>query len=324
MSGILLSLQVIVGRKTRETNDVCGFELRPLAGGSLPPFTAGAHIDVEVAPGLLRQYSLCNPPSDRSRYQIAVLNERNSRGGSKAMAEEVREGQVLNISAPRNHFSLAADGRRARLFAGGIGITPIIAMAEQLHAESKPFMLHYASRSKDAMAFHDRIKASPFAASVSFHFDDEAGGPMELASRVRSPAEGEHLYVCGPPGFIKAVLEAARPAWPQDHLHREHFSASNETNSSPDRPFFIQAGFSGAPIPVPAGKSALSVLRENGFNVPSSCEQGVCGTCLVNVLEGKPDHRDQVLTDDEKATGSQIALCCSRSNSDRLVIDISS
>ena len=314
--------RVRIARKTLEAPDICSFELVAVDGGALPPFTAGAHIDVLLDGAVVRQYSLCNHPRETDRYLIAVLREPASRGGSSRM-HALREGDELDISEPRNHFALAPDARRHLLLAGGIGITPILCMAEQLASEGAAFELRYCTRSATRTAFLQRIRQSAFSAKAQIHHDDGAAAQkLDLPAVFAAPQAGDHLYVCGPGGFIEAVLAAARAAgWPTEALHREYFAAG-PTSIADDGAFDVQIASSGALIRVAPQQSVIAALAAVGIEVPVSCEQGVCGTCLTGVLDGTPDHRDLYLTDDERARGDQFTPCCSRAKSPRLVLDL--
>jgi vanillate O-demethylase ferredoxin subunit len=317
------SLTVQVARKAIEATDICTFELVDPSNRPLPPFSAGSHIDVSVPGGMTRQYSLCNDPSESHRYLIGVLKDPATRGGSKAMHEHVNEGDVLQISTPKNHFALAHHARRSLLLAGGIGITPILCMAERLSIAGSDFEMHYASRSRDRMAFHDRILASPFASKVHFHFDDgPASQKLDLSELLARPEDGVHLYVCGPKGFMDAVLGKARAnAWPESQLHYEFFAAE-AVKSPDDHGFQVKLASSGRIVPIAKDQSVTDALREAGVEIPTSCEQGVCGTCLTRVLEGEPDHKDLYLSPDEQAANDQFTPCCSRSKSPLLVLDL--
>lgn len=314
--------RVRIARKTIEAQDICSFELVASDGGALPAFTAGAHIDVHLADGLVRPYSLCNEPRETHRYLIAVLREPASRGGSAAM-HALREGQEIVISEPRNHFALARDAQSHLLVAGGIGITPILAMAEQLAAEGAAFEMHYCTRSVDRTSFVQRLRAAAFAPQVHFHHDDgPAARKLDIAALVATPRAGKHLYVCGPTGFMEAVLSAARAAgWAESTLHREYF-AGPATSTDGDGAFDVQLASSGALIRVAADQSVVAALAAAGVQVPVSCEQGVCGTCVTRVLDGTPEHRDLFLTDEEHARGDCFTPCCSRALSPRLVLDL--
>ncbi|MGA0611694.1 PDR/VanB family oxidoreductase [Caldimonas sp. KR1-144] len=318
------TLRVRVARKALEAEDICSLELVAADGGALPPFTAGAHIDVHLPGGLVRQYSLCNDPRESQRYRIAVLREAASRGGSQAVHDALREGDVLTIGAPRNHFELSGEGERALLLAGGIGITPILCMAERLAATGTPFELHYATRSRARTAFLDRIGSAAFASQVRFHFDDgPAAQRLDLAAVLAQPRAGTHLYVCGPKGFIDAVLATARAAgWREPQLHWEFFAGAEVAARDGDAAFEVELASSGRVIAVPAGLSVVQALAQAGVEVMVSCEQGVCGTCLTRVLQGEVEHRDSYLTPDEQAAHDQFTPCCSRARSARLVLDL--
>lgn len=316
-------LKVRVARKSLEAVDICTFELVDVNGGPLPAFSAGSHVDVHLPNGLTRQYSLCNDPAESHRYLIGVLRDPGTRGGSRAMHERVHEGDVLAISAPKNHFPLAHEARRHLLLAGGIGVTPILCMAERLAIAGAEFEMHYCTRSRERTAFHDRIAASEFAPRVRFHFDDGAPAQkLDIAALLATPQPGVHLYVCGPKGFMDAVLGTARArGWPEAQLHYEFFTAE-VVKSDSDESFEVKLASSGRIVVVPKDKTVVQALAESGVEVQTSCEQGVCGTCLTRVLEGVPDHKDMYLTPEEQAANDQFTPCCSRSKSARLVLDL--
>ncbi|KAG8149831.1 PDR/VanB family oxidoreductase [Burkholderia catarinensis] len=317
------TLTVKVARKWQEARDICGFEFVSDDGAPLPRFDAGSHIDVHLPGGLVRQYSLCNHPGQGDRYQIAVLRDAGGRGGSRAIHDAVRQGDTVRISTPRNHFPLAHDAAHHLLLAGGIGVTPILCMAERLFSAGAAFDMHYCARSADRMAFVERINAAGFHDRARFHVDD--GDPaqrFDLASVLASAPDGTHLYVCGPRGFMDAVLGEARARnWPDERLHYEFFGASVEASAA-DRAFQVRIASSGKVIDVPPECTVVAALTANGVDVLTSCEQGVCGTCLTRVLEGEPEHRDSYLTDAEKAAGDQFMPCCSRSRTAVLVLDL--
>lgn len=323
MSSNLPTISVRVARKQQEAVDICTFELVAEDGGPLPAFSAGSHVDVHLPGGLTRPYSLCNAPHESHRYLIGVLRDPASRGGSQAMHEQVAEGQQLQISAPANHFPLAHDAKRHLLLAGGIGITPILCMAERLANTGADFEMHYCTRSPERTAFQQRIAASGFAPKVHFHFDDGAAEQkLDLTSALSAPEKGVHLYVCGPKGFMDAVLNTARTqGWPEEQLHYEFFAGA-VTVSDTDASFEVQLASSGQIVVVPQGKTVVQALAEAGVDVQVSCEQGVCGTCLTRVIEGIPDHKDMYLTPEEQAANDQFTPCCSRSKTPRLVLDL--
>ena len=315
------TLQVRVAHKRAEAQDICSLELVALDGGALPAFTAGAHIDVHLPGGLQRQYSLCNAPGETQRYVIGVLRDAASRGGSAAVHEQVAEGSVLTISTPRNLFALADAAPHHLLLAGGI--TPMLAMAEQLAATGQSFALHHCSRSRERTAFIPRLAAAPFAAQVQHHFDDgDAAQKLDIAATLQSAPAGTHLYVCGPQGFMDAVLNAGRAAgWPEERLHREYFAAAPVDHTN-DGSFELEIASSGKVIKVLPDQTALAALHAAGIDIPMSCEQGVCGTCLTRVKAGTPDHRDQYLEPDEQAASDQFLPCCSRASNPPLVLHI--
>jgi len=316
-------LHVRVARKTTEAVGIAGFELVSEDGRPLPAFSAGSHIDVQVPGGLTRQYSLCNDPGESHRYMIGVLRDAGSRGGSEAMHERVAEGDLLRISAPRNHFPLAHGAAHSILLAGGIGVTPILCMAERLAVTGAPFDMHYCVRSPDRAAFRARIERSSFASQVAFHFDDgDEGQKLQLGTVLVGLRPGVHLYVCGPKGFMDWVLGTARAAgWPEDQLHYEFFGAEIAKSDSDER-FEVKLASSGRIVVVPKDQTVVEALAAAGVEVATSCEQGVCGTCLTRVLEGEPDHKDMYLTPEEQALNDQFTPCCSRSRSPMLVLDL--
>ncbi len=324
------ALTVRVQKKTREAEDIASFELVRADGGTLPAFSAGSHVDVHVpgAEGLVRQYSLCNNPSNAgsapasNRYRIAVLRDAASRGGSAGMHDAVQEGDVLEISEPRNHFPLH-DAPRSLLLAGGIGVTPLLCMAQRLATTGADFEMHYCTRSEARTAFHAEINAAPFADRVRFHFDDGAAGQkLDLAALIATPDAGTQIYVCGPKGFIDHVVATAKSrGWPDAQVHLEYFGAAPQDHSA-DSAFDVKIASSGLTYRVPEGKSVVEALLAEGVEVMVSCEQGVCGTCITRVLGGVPDHRDLYFTDEEKAANDQFTPCCSRSKTPLLVLDL--
>jgi vanillate O-demethylase ferredoxin subunit len=316
-------LRVEVSARWELAEGTAGYELAAADGSALPPFEAGSHIDVHLPGGLVRQYSLHDLPSEPGRYRIGVLREAQSRGGSAALVDGVKVGDALDISVPRNHFALDKSAGRSILLAGGIGITPILCMAEQLARERRAFELHYCGRTIRRMAFIERLQAGSYAGDVHIHADD---GPKEQlldAAGVIGPADpGTHLYVCGPAGFMDHVLKTARDlGWNEAQLHREYFAAAPIDHSA-DGPFEIELKGSSQVIRVDADQSAVDALRDAGIAIAVSCEQGVCGTCVTRVLAGLPDHRDLYLTDAEHEQNDCFTPCCSRARTPRLVLDL--
>jgi len=323
MSGSDNLLEVVVLSKTLEADEIFSFELARSDMGGLPPFEAGAHIDVHLPNGIVRQYSLCNPPGPTGRYLIGVLKDPSTRGGSIALHDQVRVGDRLQISPPRNLFPLAENAARSLLFAGGIGITPMLCMAESLSAAKADFELHYVAHSRRRMAFLERIQSSAFAQQARLYFGSaELRQKLETDQLLAEPEPGTHIYVCGPGRFIDYVLESAKAnGWPSQQLHREYFSAPVSDQAS-DASFEVEIKSTGAVIPIPADKSVLQALEEAGIYIPVACEEGVCGTCLTRILEGEPEHRDVFMSEAEHALNNQFTPCCSRARSSRLLLDL--
>lgn len=315
-------IEVVVERRVREAAGVVSLVLAPLGSDPLPPWEAGAHVDVEVSRDVVRQYSLCSDPARPACYRIAVQHEPEGRGGSTA-AHALEEGARLQIGSPRNLFALAPDARHSVLLAGGIGITPLLAMAYSLHAQGAPFVLHYSAPTRMRAAFLQELNRSPFASAVRLHFsEDGANARLDLAAAIGAPQPGGHIYACGPERYIDAVRQcAAAMAWPSGQVHHEHFAAS-ATATAGARAFEIELARRQRVVFVHSDETIVDALAREGFEIPTSCEQGICGTCLTSVLAGTPDHRDMYLTDDEKAANRSMLPCCSRSFSDRLVIDL--
>jgi vanillate O-demethylase ferredoxin subunit len=314
-------LRVVVAKKSIEAQDICAFELVSADGKPLPPFAAGAHIEVHLPGAMVRHYSLCNDPRETHRYLIAVMHAAASRGGSWAMHQTLKAGDRLEISAPRNHFPLVPGARRTLLFAGGIGITPIICMAEQLAAAGDDFELHYCARAPERAAFRQRIAGSGYAHRVHFHYS-EAGRAIDLPAVLAAFDDQAHLYVCGPAGFMDAVLECAQAqGWRAGQLHREYFGAGAPSQAGGPA-FDIRIASTGAMVHVGPDTTALDALAAHGIRLPSSCREGVCGTCLTGVIDGEPDHRDLFLSPELRARNDRMAPCCSRSRSAVLTLDL--
>ncbi len=283
-------------------------------------FQAGAHIDVHTPSGAIRQYSLCNPNDEGRFYRIAVLREQGGRGGSVSMHDQLHEQSALQISAPRNFFPLNERAHKTFLLAGGIGITPLLAMAERLTSLGAAYELHYCTRSRARAAFADELQRGPFADKVILHHDDDPGLRLNLQSVLHQPVPGAHLYVCGPAGFMDAAIGTAREqGWHGQQIHYEYF-ASAPVHAEGDQAFEIQLMSSGKVIEVSPSQTAVEALAANGVRVPTSCEQGICGTCMTRVIEGEVDHRDFHLSPKEQALNDRFMPCCSRAKSKRLVL----
>ncbi len=306
-------LQAKVARIVEEAHLIRSFELRAIDGGELPAFTAGAHVEVQLPGDMIRSYSLCNDPAERHRYVVAVLREEGGRGGSTYLHDEVREGDVLTIAAPRNHFALA--GREARfhlLLAGGIGVTPMIAMIAELERKGARWQLHYCTRNESRTAFRDALAPHVTSGKVIIHHDD--GDPargLDIKALLSSFEIGTHLYYCGPHGFMRACAEGLDP-WPPHAVHREFFTGAGlQTDTTGDTPFEIKLRSTGKVLEVPADKSIVDVLRAEGCAVETDCKEGYCGTCITRYLAGAPEHRDTVLSEKERRT--YVMVCCARS-----------
>lgn len=316
------TLSVKVLRKVQEAQDIASFELARTDGTPLPSFSAGSHIDVQVPGGLTRQYSLSNDDGEQHRYRIAVLRDPKSRGGSVGMHDAVKEGDVLTISTPRNHFPMVR-AERTLLLAGGIGVTPLLCMAQRLAAIGADFEMHYCTRAQDRTAFHAEITASGYADRVHFHFDDgDAAQKLDAPRLLAAPAPGTHVYICGPTGFIDYIVgTTTAQGWDKANVHLEYFGAAAQDTSN-DGSFEVRIASTGKSYTVAKDQSVVQALAVHGIEILTSCEQGVCGTCLTRVLEGECDHRDLYLLDDEKAANDQFLPCCSRAKSAVLVLDL--
>jgi vanillate O-demethylase ferredoxin subunit len=320
-------LTVRIARRWMETPDIVALDLQACGGSTLPDFAAGAHIDLHLPNGLVRPYSLCHLPergTPPTHYPIAVLKDAASRGGSACVHEALQPGCTLTISPPRNHFPLPSAGP-VLLLAGGIGITPLLAMAEQLGRDGRPFELHSCHRSAARVPFARHLRAVPWANRVHTHLDD--GPPpqrLDLPRLLAAAPEGCQALVCGPAGFIQAVRDAAAAqGWAADRVGFEHFAAPAAPAApgpTPGGHYELVWAPTGQCLTVPAGGSAATVLRAAGLPVALSCEQGICGSCLLQVLDGTPAHRDLVLSAAEQAAGDRFTPCCSGSLSTRLVV----
>lgn len=314
-------IEVRVVRKTREALEIQAYELAHAGGGELPTYAAGAHVDVHLPGGLVRQYSLCGGASQKGRYRIAVLRDSNTRGGSAAMHDVVSEGDLLRISAPRNLFPLTAGDHPSILLAGGIGVTPLLAMAYELHAAGRPFALHYFARSRERLAFLGELLQSDFAGQVVMHIDDEGQTGVDRVREVLSSLAPEaHVYTCGPTGFLGHVLATAETlSWPPDQLHYETFAPAQR---APGDAFEVRIQSTGESVIVGAGETVVAAVARLGIEIPMSCEQGICGTCITRVLAGDIEHHDQYFTEAEHVANDKFTPCCSRARSSLLVLDL--
>lgn len=316
------TLFVRVARKRQEAQGIASFELVHPDGQALPPFSAGAHVDVHLPGATVRPYSICSAPHERSRYRLCVLREPASRGGSSALHDAVAEGDVLRIGRPRNLFALAEGASHHLLLAGGIGITPLLSMAHALAHEGARFALHYAVQARGRAALLADIEEEGLAPHTTLYCSsDRPGTRMDIGALVAGAPVGTHVYACGPARFVQAVQEAAAAqGWAGSRVHVERFAAE-VVHHDGDAAFELVLARSGRVVPVPAGRTAAEALADAGVAVPTSCEQGVCGTCLLRVTGGQPDHRDLYLSPGEQQANDQFLPCCSRSLTPRLVVD---
>lgn len=326
----MLALRVHAVRA--EARDVLSIELRDAASSALPPFTPGAHLEITLPPGtdnqpaLVRHYSLCNSAAETHRYVVAVGLAATSRGGSLAVHEQLRVGQVLQVRPPRNHFELGNGAAHYRFIAGGIGITPIVSMLRWCEAHGQPWSLLYCTRSRVRTAFYEELRGH--GAKVQFHFDDEAAGQrVDLKQALSGAVQGEHIYCCGPAPLMRAVQAASAQREPGT-VHFEWFSAGEPAPASQSLPATTESGFeivlasSGQRLQVPPHQSILDTLEQHGIGVPFACREGLCRTCETGLCGGEADHRDLVLSDAERAAQNTILLCVSRAKSAVLELDL--
>ena len=294
-------------------------ELRAVDGSELPPFQPGAHVDLHLPGGLVRQYSLCNAAHERERYVVAVKRDPNSRGGSAAVHERLRVGDLVSVGVPRCHFALDEAAPFSLLIAGGIGITPIACMVQRLRALGRPFALFYSVRRREEAALLDLL-AGP---ELILHVDEEQGGVLDVPGLVAAAPPEAAAYCCGPAPMLDA-FELAAQRHPGLHCRVERFVPANDSGhaASNEGGFRVRLSASGRTVVVSAGQTILAALRDVGITVPSSCERGICGACETRVLGGEPDHRDSVLSYDERRTNKTIMVCCSGSLSAELVLDL--
>ncbi|GAC1382640.1 MAG: PDR/VanB family oxidoreductase [Marmoricola sp.] len=308
-------LELVVTARDRHSAGVVGLTLSSPDAADLPPWEPGAHIDVRCG-DVVRQYSLCGDRAARSSYHIAVLREAEGRGGSAYLHDEVRLGDRLTVSAPRNNFALV-EAERYVFIAGGIGITPIVPMLAEATALGKPWTLAYGGRSRSTMAFQREL--AEMGPQVSVLPEDESG-LLDLEALLAEPQSGTKIYCCGPAALLNATEKAAAH-WPPGSLHIERF-VPKALEVSTDREFEVRLARAGTSHRIPPGTSIIDVLADAGVGVPSSCGVGTCGTCESVVLEGVPEHRDSILNDEERAEGTYMMICVSRASSPALVLDI--
>lgn len=316
-------MKLRVGRIRDESVQIKSFELQAMNGDELPAAPAGSHVRVQIDLGdggggvaAERHYSVVSGPGDSSRYEIAVLLDEDGRGGSRFMHERVQEGDVLEVSPPRNDFPMADGGGHTILIAGGIGITPILAMIRQLESQGASFEVHYAARSRARMAYGEEVVRLAGDRSSLYASDEEADARMDLAKLLASPAPDSHVYVCGPQRLIDGVRQAATEnGWQPGSIHFEAFGASRGPN---DRQIEVELSYTGSTITVAPDQTVLDALLDAGVWTSYECRRGECGMCVTQVLEGEPDHRDVCLTDAQREQA--MCTCVSRAKGSKLVL----
>jgi vanillate O-demethylase ferredoxin subunit len=312
---------VVVAKKTIEAHNMASFELVPTDGGELAPFSAGSHIDVTIPGGLVRQYSLVNPSTERHRYLIGIWRDANSRGGSRTMFDKVQEGDTLEVSLPRNRFRVPKSTKRAILMARGIGATPVLSIADYLKSQDIPFELHYVYALMSPGSFKTTIENSKFAEHVKFYKEAEADKQLINPGEILSDQPDDmHLFICGVDWWQDPIINLAKQkGFPEERIHIERFTAKLAAPLL-DKVFDVTIKSSGKVLQVPGDKTVTAFLEEKGVKIPTSCEQGMCGTCKVKVLEGEIDHRDKRLSAEQKAEGYFLP-CVSRGKTN-LVLDL--
>ncbi len=303
--------------------DTKTYTFQRVDGGKLPAYKPGAHIDLHLPNGLMRQFSLVVPISDPDSYTVGVKRDENSRGGSRYIIEQMKIGDQIKISAPRNNFPLVEDADHVVLFAGGIGVTPIWCMAQELEAQGRSWKIHYACRSQADMAFMSNLKKLD-PNKVHLHFDDETDGKvMDLAAAIAEAPANAHFYCCGPNPMLKA-FEAAAASRPRANVHIEYFTPKEDlaAEGSDIGGFWVELARSGEEYFIPPGKKVLEVLFDAGVDVDYSCELGICGACETRVISGTVVHHDSVMSEEEQASNEKAMICCCGCTSERLVLDM--
>jgi len=304
----------------RIAQDINLFEFRDDTGAALPEYAPGAHIDVHLPNGLMRQYSLAVPCDDKKSFVVGVKLDAASRGGSRYMHEQLRVGSIIKIAGPRNNFPLHEEAAESVLFAGGIGITPIHAMATHLSRTGAPWKLHYAVRKRSEAAFAEEL-LSLKGGTVNLHIDEERGGKfMDVGALIAAEKGAPHFYCCGPGPMMESYL-AATAALPRERVHYEYFGAIPQTDA-PRGGYWVELKQSGMRFKVPVGQTVIQAMRAEGLDPMVSCEQGHCGSCEARVISGCIEHRDVILTPEERASNTVMMLCVSHCTSETLVLDL--
>ena len=323
-SAMVRKLRVVAADTLARGPDIVRIRLAAADGAALPSWTPGAHIDIECGDtGLSRQYSLCGDLQDPHHWEVAVQHDAASRGGSAWIHRWACVGATLRVRGPRNHFALDEERpQRLILIGGGIGITPVMAMAQRARAIGRDYVLHYSAASRARAAYVTELQAL-HGDRLKLHVSDE-GGRCDFAAQLSTPQAGAHIYACGPQRLLDALQHAvARAGWPADALHVEHFE-NNAPKLDPahERAFEVELRTAGLALHVPADRTVLEVLHAHNVDVQCDCEEGLCGSCEVAVAGGDIEHRDSVLSPAERARGDRMMACCSRARSGNLVLDL--
>lgn len=323
LTGESVRLEVRVISTKYEAEGITVFEMANHDGTPLPPFAAGAHIDIWISDTETRSYSLCSDPLDTNSYKIGVLKEEQGQGGSIWVHDHLHQGEVVKVSAPRNLFPLSSDAEKHVLLAGGIGVTPMIAMIHELESKGASYVMHLCARSADRTPFMDFLAPRVDAGTVQIHHD--GGNPkagLNIAALLKQHDAGTHLYYCGPTGFMAAAKDASSH-WPKGTVHFEFFSSPDDAADQAaglDMPFQVKLSSSDEVYDVPADQSIVDVLRANGIDVDTQCEDGFCATCMTKYVSGEPEHRDSVLDEDDQK--EFVLICCARSKTPLLELDL--
>lgn len=317
-------MKLIVADITDETSEIRSFRLVQPDHKALPQYEPGAHIDITGPTGITRQYSLCGDIDDHHAYVIAVKREAQSRGGSAALHDAISVGMPLEVSEPRNLFALSPIAAEHQMFAAGIGITPLLSMAYKLMKRGEKFLLHYFVRSREHAAFIELLESPRFASQVRVHVGVAREQMAEYVENCMTGMPSDaHVYTCGPQAFMETVVACAGRHVREDAIHLEHFQAKTvEAPAGGEKAFSVKLAFSGKILLVPAGETIVDVLTREGIAIDTSCREGICGTCVVPLLEGEADHRDNCLSKKEKLANDQICTCVSRAKSDCLTLEL--
>lgn len=317
----ITSVKVKISEITEVAKNIKSFTFEPIDNNPLPEFTAGSHIEITLPSGKKRCYSLVNPQYETNQYQIAVKQEENGKGGSKEM-HQLTTGEIVEVSVPRNNFVLYEQAKRFKLISGGIGITPMISMAHRLEELDKHFEFHICAKEESEVPFTYQLKHWSFAPMVEMHLDKNGKSSIDLTKVLSQPDEDTLIYICGPAGFMNWVKTTALEiGWSKNNIKQELFAADT-SNAAPPKPFEVVLNKTGKTVTVPKNMSIIDAVEMHGVKIDYSCLQGTCGTCVCNVVEGEVDHRDAVLSEDEKLESKQICLCVSRAKNDKITLDL--